>query len=128
MTSSRILEIAKRLEAASQGEWRVTVPCYRRGHTYVYADKSCVANASGPNKTQNADLIANAPADLRHLIDENARLRAERDELFVLIRRVLRLAREHRDFSVLGFEPFWKVIGGVEGLPSAPVTGPSEGA
>lgn len=40
----------------------------------------------------------------------------ERDELLVLIRRCLRLARENRAFHVLGFEPFWKAVGDVEGL------------
>ena len=51
--------------------------------------------------------------------------KARADDLLVLIRRCLRLAREHRDFSVLSFDPFWEAIGGVEGLATPRWPGPS---
>lgn len=55
----------------------------------------------------------------RKAVVERTEARAEAGELKAIIRRCLRLAREHRDFSVLGFDPFWEAIGGVSGLSPA---------
>lgn len=66
--SDRLQEIRARLDAATPGPWEKTSP------NVVVAAGDVVA---GVPLTNNADLIAHAPADLAWLLDEVERLRGE---------------------------------------------------
>ncbi len=82
---TREQEIEARLAAATPGPWRVVgTGTPHRGRVLVeelgraietIAETYCGAYEG--HGAANADLIANAPADIRYLLDEVARLRAD---------------------------------------------------
>jgi hypothetical protein len=78
--TARIQEIEKRLKAATPGQWQATkyqVVACNGDHV---AEVTAYDNGS-EELGRDYELIAHAPSDLQFLIDENARLRAERDHL-----------------------------------------------
>ncbi len=46
--------------------------------------------------------------------DKDAKLFAMAPEMFELIKRVMKIAQDHEDFNILGFQPFWDIIERVE--------------
>jgi ferredoxin len=96
MSEDRRAEIEARLAAATPGEWvtdfhrkRVGVGCKKVIVTtpcnagYYEKPQPIIANClyDDSDDAENADFIANAPADLRWCLDAIAALTAERDEL-----------------------------------------------
>lgn len=79
MTEQEIAEIQDRLAAATPGPWCVTgdyVASYGREYEIASFGETSVWTARC-QRAQEADLIANAPADIAALLTEVKRLRAE---------------------------------------------------
>jgi hypothetical protein len=74
--------VEARLDAATPGPWECNGDGEAAGHTLTIYGRDrgrWVAHVPNRDLNNNADLIANAPADLRALLAEVRTLRAERD-------------------------------------------------
>jgi hypothetical protein len=78
--SDRVKEIKERLEAASKGEWEWSRDDGGDFNGLMGEDGCLLEGLSGGRVSVSEDdaaLIAHAPADLKWLLEENARLEAE---------------------------------------------------
>lgn len=86
MTGDRVAEIAARLESATPGPWETTQAADEESTTWIEAPSGDVLNHDECGhghmrenfawmRRADADLIANAPSDLRYLMAEVAALR-----------------------------------------------------
>jgi hypothetical protein len=91
MTKEQLDAIRARLDAATPGPWEAVTPKRyaavrsEKAGCYVYTQGKIPAEThpdTVARQQRDAHLIANAPTDLRALLDEVERLTAERDAAF----------------------------------------------
>lgn len=93
MTPDQLSAIRERLDAATPGPWEAGTAACCPDMGWVDGPKGAVCPQFTATKVthsldaNDAELIANAPTDLRALLDEVERIRAERDDLFAWSQR-----------------------------------------